>query len=1410
MAATIKGIVFHDQNHLGVYSPNDSGLANIFIALESPDHQFSFTSTDSLGYYTFSDIDTPGEYILYEVIDKPTSTEVLPTTLIQPFGYNGSTTPRKYHVSISNQQITEDTLLDMFNFGHDFSQDFETTHLAYQIDSDKSFLSTLNLVTGTRHLITSLSQSGDYTCISYNCLDQYIYGYDQTSHCIFRLSSSGIIILYDVPNLPPKQFSAGAIDAKGHLYLYEPLDIDYYIVDVNASSPTYMYLISPVSQVSTQPALPIAPLSLASWSFNPTNDYLYAINSEGCVLQINNLDGTYQSFVTTGTPLTTCLTTLFDYSGHIYCIFDKTPCIYKITLDSIATTATAEVFAYLNDPPLPGAAKCSYSPLYINLGSAPDTCCGNSNNNYSTSLANDGPRHAITNILCFGEATTAPLSCKLPELLLTDSTYTFTISLLNHTQQDAYLYAWLDLNGNGIFEGIEGLPPLTIPSILDETQEVSLTFNLPADYPFFVGTTYCRLRLTTDGLINKNLDPLLADTRSLGPASDGQVVDLAFNITGLPPTGPDALYEICTKNKGVSQTLSVTDPCHGQITHSVTRPPLHGTVLLDYLSGEWSYTPEKDYVGEDFFIIRCLSSISSLHCDIQVVVHTQLVELDVHLEADCVECTPEDTLTYTAYLTNRGTIVLSNLLLGASLPSCIHFIPNSIFINGLHTPDMDLDKGIALDLLAVEEFCKITFQCSIDSEATSIESYCTCDYQYIPKLDDPPCESSQLSHTIITTVKYPELAALLTSSVSDTLSQTTALYELLLTNTGNLPLYKIKPKLDLEAPLSLVNTLSVNDIIISNTSLNGYIIDELSPQQSVSLKFTLEVGTFEETTTVDCQAELDFEYLLDHTVHYRSTSSTNYSLLVHVPNLQLTKTADKTNIALGENFHYTFTATNESELPVHNVTIQDTLPHSFELLSVKGEKDYLPTELSSGITLGTLAPHSSKSIIATVKPITRLAPTLRTSTEPQGIFEVLLPGYSETLPIHLNAHTMTSVAITDAELKLSTTLSTFDATTNEKITYTLYLANTGTVTLDEVVIQDLLNADLKFVPHSVTFDDAPLEDASIISGITLTNLAVNTSHKITFEVMVISKVSKTLSCGVSAHYTYKQGDSNTLKFGIQKSNICELNLHYVCIGITGEVDHSLAFLNDEINYTISVKNLGDSPALNIILRNTFSSYELVDSSFKIDGLTIHSVNLTKGINIGSLVPNGSLAITYTIKISENYYPLDTLTSSLSATFAYITGENNIKYSSSNQLDLAVPLALSTFRQIDLESYFEIADPKPDLETINFINGEITLLNHYIIPTPKGISIEGQKLSGHKLIIHGLLELTIEYVSHETTHSIYSSYHTLPFSTYIVLPSDFPIHSRVRISPTLQNVAFKLVNTRSFFTSASILAVAYIK
>jgi len=432
---------------------------------------------------------------------------------------------------------------------------FTCSPVAYQvagIPATKLYIA--DLVTGTHVEVGTLN--GDLiNAIGYNTLDNYIYGYDITVNQIVRIDEDATTtLLGTVTNLPIGGYLTGTMDLQGHLFLYNANALRYYVVDLAPGSANYMKLVDPtlgfVLDTAPYGTAISTPINIYDWAFDATTNLIYTVEHSGSSSYIlNPYTGSVSTLTNVNIPIGDYGAMATDGAGFLYALYNSTGRIYRITISG--GTATGELFSQGAISSNNDGTACPLMEILVDFGDAPDTSSSSGPDDYSTLLANNGPRHQVflNHHLYLGTQVTAEndayqnatatgddisqgiqddgVILPLKTLLTTDTSYSITEYVTNNTGSDAYLYAWVDFNEDGIFELNEASAgmPIVVPSIPSGIQQVALNFTVPVGVTLNPDHTFVRVRLTSDLLINTNTDPTELDTRSIGPASDGEVED---------------------------------------------------------------------------------------------------------------------------------------------------------------------------------------------------------------------------------------------------------------------------------------------------------------------------------------------------------------------------------------------------------------------------------------------------------------------------------------------------------------------------------------------------------------------------------------------------------------------------------------------------------------------------------------------------------------------------------------------------------------------------------------------------------------------------------------------------------------------------------------------------------------------
>lgn len=381
-------------------------------------------------------------------------------------------------------------------------------------------------------------------------------------------------------------------------------------------------------------------------------------------------------------------------------------------------------------------------------------------------------------------------------------------------------------------------------------------------------------------------------------------------------------------------------------------------------------------------------------------------------------------------------------------------------------------------------------------------------------------------------------------------------------------------------------------------------------------------------------------------------------------------------------------------------------------------------------------------------------------------------------------------------------VSTNHGSVGDIINCKIDIVNNSKFNYFDVVVKDLLPSELKFILGSVVIDYREDNYSNILAGVNVGNIDAGKSKSISFDVEIINTSKKAVFSDAVVEYSFKVGES--LKSGYACSEMCEIFIKSPALSLIRECNKDDVLLDDILKYTIKISNSGDLDILSLFLIEDIpKNTELIDGTFSIDGTVVNSVELEKGIIIDGIPCGSSKIITYCTRVLSSN-STNSIVSNSCIKYSYILQNGFISYKESERVYTSVKMSISSFKQLNIDEYLIINSSKPDIKEINNLKVLIDINTYNVIQTSIAKSSEGKILSGYKLIVHGLLNQIVEYVADDVIQSVHTDSFTTPFSSYIILPQDFNVINNVIIEPTIENIYYNRIDTRSLFESISVL------
>ena len=371
----------------------------------------------------------------------------------------------------------------------------------------------VNLVTGDYSLLSAdLGTNDKINAIGFNFHDNYIYGWGYEWGTLVRIGDDYQATPITLENNPGVNFFVGDVALNDNNYYFYKKGSAYGLYKLSLDEQSVDFL--QVSKVIDGQSLS---LSIYDFAFHPVNNFLYTVDKNGLLHQIDVNSGVANTLGNVGEQ-GTFGAIYFDVDGNLY--ISRNSDGYVFIIDVTDASPTATLFAYGPSASQNDGARCAIAPIVdesiaatVDYGDAPDS--------YGTTLFSNGARHSVSDNYLGNSVTTEHNANVYPKTDVDDGIVFLTPllagsdSLIQVQATGAgFLNIWGDWNRDGQFSADE---KLISDKYLENTTDVFLV-NTPLTA--LNGFTWLRARFTT-----------MADVAVSGGVSDGEVEDYRVIVT---------------------------------------------------------------------------------------------------------------------------------------------------------------------------------------------------------------------------------------------------------------------------------------------------------------------------------------------------------------------------------------------------------------------------------------------------------------------------------------------------------------------------------------------------------------------------------------------------------------------------------------------------------------------------------------------------------------------------------------------------------------------------------------------------------------------------------------------------------------------------------------------------------------
>ncbi|MGL5675378.1 MAG: hypothetical protein ACRDDX_03100 [Cellulosilyticaceae bacterium] len=141
----------------------------------------------------------------------------------------------------------------------------------------------------------------------------------------------------------------------------------------------------------------------------------------------------------------------------------------------------------------------------------------------------------------------------------------------------------------------------------------------------------------------------------------------------------------------------------------------------------------------------------------------------------------------------------------------------------------------------------------------------------------------------------------------------------------------------------------------------------------------------------------------------------------------------------------------------------------------------------------------------------------------------------------------------------------------------------------------------------------------------------------------------------------------------------------------------------------------------------------------------------------------------------------------------------------------LPCYAEYFKDTVIQEILTLPSEKPDIERIQNIMVWPQIEDIKLIPTEKGVSNEGQVLTGLKLLVKLRLKQKVLYVADRCTQSLHAAHFDNITNLFIVVPETINCESictlfakgQLRVIPYIETVQFRMLDSRTIYKCVSV-------
>ena len=369
-------------------------------------------------------------------------------------------------------------------------------------------------------------------------------------------------------------------------------------------------------------------------------------------------------------------------------------------------------------------------------------------------------------------------------------------------------------------------------------------------------------------------------------------------------------------------------------------------------------------------------------------------------------------------------------------------------------------------------------------------------------------------------------------------------------------------------------TIKVNLTDGNGNKLSGTVTVTINATETVTVTVTVTNGEGSQTLTtlLDPGVYNATAFIGSNSTHLGSTNWDEFNVLPLV-DLNITKWVNTTTAYIGDSLKYEINVTNHGPDTALDVKVNETLSPDLELTNEVAGYDR-----ETGIwTIGELEKDATATLILIVKVINNGTIANSVNVTSWG---------NDTNPSNDNAsaENVTALPVNNFTITKTNNLTGNICSAGELVNFTITVTNNGPSNATNVNITDELNSVFEFVSAS----EGGIEENGVVRWV-----IGNMNNGTTLEFWVVAKVKTNGTYTNTAKINSTENNTGSSNF----TQITATPVNNLTLVKANNWTDNVGYVNDLVNFTITVTNNGPSNASNVnIVDELNANFEFIDAS----------------------------------------------------------------------------------------------------------------------------------------------------------------------------------------------------------------------